>query len=135
MRVGPLRGSFRLPGCPQCGARVVAHLFRDPRTDQSDGEQGGRGKTDDVSFSYGVGGGFMFRVYQKNKNQGRARSNEDEDKVSSVYINLGLRYRKGGEAEYLTKGSITIDDGIVNYDVRESKTDIVMLQIGVVIAF
>ncbi len=90
---------------------------------------------EDVSFSYGVGGGFMFRVYQ-NKNQGRIRSNEDEDKVSSVYINLGLRYRKGGEAEYLTKGSITIDDdSIVTYDVRESKTDIVMLQIGVVIAF
>ena len=55
--------------------------------------------------------------------------------MSSVYINLGLSYRKGGEAEYLTKGSITIDDGIVTYDVRESKIDIVMLQIGVVVAF
>ncbi len=62
----------------------------------------------DVLFSYGVGGGFMFRVYQKNKNQGRTRStqDEDEDKVSSVYINLGLRYRKGGEAEYLQIGVV-----------------------------
>ncbi len=90
---------------------------------------------EDVSFSYGVGGGFMFRVYQKNKNQGRTRSDDDDNKVSSVYINLGLSYRKGGEAEYLTKGSITIDDGIVTYDARESKTDIMMLKIGVVIAF
>ena len=107
--------------------------IKDP--DEFDEDIASSKNLEDVSFSYGVGGGFMFRVYQKNKNQGRAGSNKDEDKVSSVYVNLGLRYKKGSEAEYLTKGSITIDDGIVTYDVRESKTDIVMVQIGVVIVF
>ena len=46
-------------------------------------------------------------------------------------LNLGARYHYGGKATYLRKGDITDNpDGTVTLNVRSSKTDLVLWQIG-----
>jgi hypothetical protein len=52
-------------------------------------------------------------------------------KYSAGAINLGARYFYGGRATYLTKGDIVDNpDGSVTLNTRESKTDLVLWQIG-----
>ncbi len=87
----------------------------------------------DVTFSYGVGGGLMFRVYQAPERKGIGRQ------LASVYIDLGLRYLKGGEAEYLREGDIEIvpregDDEVI-YHINKSTTDILTIHLGASFAF
>jgi hypothetical protein len=77
----------------------------------------------DWAFSYGVGAGFMFAIY----NEGGTR----------VMIDLKARYLYGTQAEYLTEGDIIINtqNATVSYNTRRSKTDILLAQIGVNIGF
>jgi hypothetical protein len=50
-------------------------------------------------------------------------------------LNLGAKYHYGGRATYLRKGDITDNpDGSVTLNVHESKTDLVLWQIGVTFA-
>ena len=76
---------------------------------------------DDAVLSYGAGGGLLIRVYSGSRN--------------TVFIDLGARYLFGGEAEYLEKGSIGRDNGVVTFDVTRSETNLLMLQIGVAANF
>jgi len=87
---------------------------------------------DDIAFSYGGGGGMMLRVYS-----GMHENDETgEEKPFQVFIDLGMRYLLGGEAEYLTKGSITItEDSRVLYSPSKSKTDLLNFHIGASVAF
>ncbi len=109
----------------------------------------------DFTFSYGVGAGLMFRVWGPSEdsdpftltdlaNTGSSNDEpeevgeEDEEaddgddgKLESVGIFLDVRYIQGGEADYLREGSIEIDGGKVSYDVRHSRTDIVIVRIGI----
>lgn len=102
----------------------------------------------DVVFSYGAGAGVMFRVWKPSDKSDpeedlawkddpdeeiegvEAGEGKDKVKVESIGIFLDARYLRGGEAEYLREGSITIEDGRVEYDVRRSRTDIVVFRIG-----
>jgi hypothetical protein len=81
---------------------------------------------DDATLSYGVGGGIQIRVY--NRPIG-------EDKPFAVFIDAGVRYLKGGEGEYLDEGAIKINDEKVALRVIKSKTDLLSIQIGVIITF
>jgi hypothetical protein len=47
-----------------------------------------------------------------------------------TFIDLRVRYIFGGRAEYLTEGSILVDDQEVTYLVYESRTDLLTFQIG-----
>ena len=106
----------------------------------------------DFTFSYGAGVGVMFRVWQPSADfdpekdlglnsdsedqetdgvRGEAAEEEDKVKLESVGIFLDVRYLRGGEADYLKEGSIMIEDGRVRYDVRHSRTDMVIFRIGV----
>ena len=62
---------------------------------------------------------------------------EDQDDFEDVaiFIDAGVRYLKGGKAEYLKKGSIRRENGSVLYDVNESTTDILTFRIGAVVNF
>jgi hypothetical protein len=52
-------------------------------------------------------------------------------KYSAGALNLGARYFYGGHATYLTKGDIVDNpDGSVTLNTRESKTDLVLWQVG-----
>jgi hypothetical protein len=47
-------------------------------------------------------------------------------------LNLGARYHYGARATYLKKGDITDNpDGTINLNPRNSKTDLVLWQLGV----
>ncbi len=82
---------------------------------------------DDVALSYGFGGGMMFNVWTGKPNI---------DDVTNVYIDLKIRYLYGGEAEYLKKGAISVsDNGNVSYDISESRTDMMLYQIGIAVGF
>ena len=80
-------------------------------------------KAEDTALNYGFGGGLMIRVF--------SGSGKPEDGLEAISIDLGLRYLKGGQAEYLKEGSIEIIDGTANYDIIRSNTDIITGHIGV----
>jgi hypothetical protein len=73
---------------------------------------------DDFAFSYGLGGGLLIKLGRK-----KARGIES-------FIDLRVRYIFGGKAEYLTKGSILVENEELTYIVYESRTDLLTLQIG-----
>ncbi|MFC1651177.1 hypothetical protein ACFL2X_06360 [Candidatus Latescibacterota bacterium] len=81
----------------------------------------------DSALSYGFGGGIMCNVW--------SGTNQTTDDVK-VYIDLKIRYLYGGEAEYLKKGAISIDDNNnVANDIIESETDMMLYKIGLAISF
>ncbi|MFC1552185.1 hypothetical protein ACFL6P_06410 [Candidatus Latescibacterota bacterium] len=82
---------------------------------------------DDIVLSYGFGGGVMLKVWS---------GTIPEMDTGSVYIDLKVRYLSGGEAEYLKEGAIAMgDNGKVTYDITESRTDMMLYQIGVSVGF
>lgn len=85
---------------------------------------------EDYAWSYGAAGGLMFRV-SKNENR-----DQETKSFSEIFLNLKVSYLYGSNAEYLKEGSIRyVGAGKVEYDVKESKTDLLGLHIGVVIVF
>lgn len=127
LRIQPSQGKV-LPYLD--GLAGFSYLTTDTRIkDQGDYEQIASSKIfSDFTFSYGVGTGLQFCVYdalEKNKN----------NDLMAVYIDVGIQFLKGGIAEYLKEGSIEIDDGDVFYDKKESATDITVMKIGVSFAF
>jgi hypothetical protein len=76
---------------------------------------------DDTAFSYGLGGGIKFRVYNTSTKQ--------------AFINLKARYLLGGEANYLQPGSIDITNSVLTFDDSKSKTDLLTLHLGVAFKF
>jgi hypothetical protein len=75
---------------------------------------------DDFAFSYGIGAGMRFLVWDGSAvGQGR------------VYINTHVRYVIGGEAEYILPGSLTTSNGSVNFETSSSRTDLLSFGLGV----
>jgi hypothetical protein len=75
----------------------------------------------DTAFSYGFGGGLQIPL--------------TKGRESRVVLDMGVRYLRGGRAEYLREGSIREVDGLVVYDVLSSRTDVLTVQAGVTIRF
>jgi opacity protein-like surface antigen len=75
----------------------------------------------DTSFSYGVGGGLQVPLMG--------------GRESRLLLDMGVRYLRGGRAEYLREGSIREVDGSVVYDVLSSRTDVLTVQVGVMFRF
>jgi hypothetical protein len=78
----------------------------------------------DGAFSYGGGAGVLILVYSP-----------EDGSISDVFVDLGVRYTYGGEAEYLKEGSIRNVGGRVVYDSMKSKTDLLIFQIGASVRF
>ena len=82
---------------------------------------------DDLTSSYGVGCGIMFKAYDA----GVSAVN-----LMQIYVDLKVRYLYSGEAEYLKEGAISIDENAkVHYDVSKSKTDLMLFQLGFIFSF
>jgi len=77
----------------------------------------------DFAISYGLGGGLMIRLYQSQKS------------AFAVLLDLGIRYLKGGKAEYLKEGDILREDGMIIYNTNYSNTDLFSTHIGVAFSF
>jgi hypothetical protein len=78
----------------------------------------------DGAFSYGGGAGLMFLVHRAN-----------DGSVMDLFVDLGARYVFGGEAEYLKEGSIRNVNGRVVYDILKSRTDLLVVQVGISVRF
>lgn len=76
---------------------------------------------DDFAFCYGGGAGLLIRVFER----------ETNENPFCMDIDLGFRYLNGGEADYLKKGDIEIEDGKVIYHTNHSRTDLFTVNIGV----
>jgi hypothetical protein len=76
---------------------------------------------DDFAWSYGFGGGIKIKVA------------EDLQDVSTLFVDLKVRYLLGSQAEYLTEGGVIINqsNGTVTYDTKQSETDMLSIHIGV----
>jgi len=81
---------------------------------------------DDVALAYGLGGGVMVPVWM---------SSGENGSVQTILIDVGGRYLKGEEAEYLKEGSLRRENGSVTFDPTKSRTDMVKLQVGVAVRF
>jgi len=81
----------------------------------------------DLVLSYGAGSGLMIQLFSKQGNQ--------KSGPFAMYLDLAVRYLKGGRAEYLIEDSVRLEDDRVVYDVYTSVTDIVTGYIGVSFSF
>ncbi len=121
LRIQPPGGAFR----PYADGVIGFHyLFTQTTIESREEDIASDTNFDDGVFSYGGGGGIMFQVYD-----GAA------SKPVNVYVDVGARYLKGGKARYLKEGSIRREDGRVLYDIEESKTDLLAINIGVTVSF
>jgi hypothetical protein len=82
---------------------------------------------DDWALTYGAGAGAILRALDVRSRQGRS--------VFSLYLEIGLRYLKGGTAEYLRERSIIRDNGSLSYVPLISTTDLVKSHFGIVFRF
>ncbi len=78
---------------------------------------------DDLAFSYGMGGGVRMQL-----TTGRLGKDGPYGRVT---VHAGIRYLFGSTAEYLQRGSITVEDDDLVYEVGRSRTDMLVPQFGV----
>ncbi len=74
----------------------------------------------DQALSYGLGGGIRIRIVEFNKS----------DNPLSLYLNLNTRYLFGGEAQYLRKGAVEIQDDRLIMEIQRSRSDLLFFSIG-----
>lgn len=92
----------------------------------------------DGTWVWGGGGGLRFRVWEgRPEDQEGAQRADTSFARSRAYIDLGARYLKGSEVEYLKEGSLVTDDGEFDIDPRLARSEIEVVQyhIGVTVTF
>jgi hypothetical protein len=82
----------------------------------------------DFTYNLGFGGGLKLLVWQKKIDMALTELRE-------ALIDIKFTYIKGGEAEYLKKGSISRDLGSISYETIQSNTDLLQLRIGMSFGF
>jgi len=110
----------------------MQHLTTDTRLNDNDGyneygHSSGTNHINDTVLSYGFGGGLMFRLIGVRHPSRRGGFSMD--------LEAGVRYLRGGFAEYMTKGDIVVTDTEIIYYVSESRTDAVTGKIGLSFSF
>lgn len=129
LRVQPQTGVFR----PYFEGLLGFHyLWTESKVEDErfeDSEIAASTNLDDFAFSYGAGGGLMFRVYQG--------ETEQPGQGIEVLVDLKARYLYGGEAKYYDKDSITEDANgapvLLEENALQSETDMLNFSIGVVV--
>jgi hypothetical protein len=79
---------------------------------------------DDFALSYGVGAGLLFRV----------AAGDDDGTPFEAFLEVGARYLLGEKAQYLAPGA-PAEGGAPVVRVRESETNLIRPQLGLVIQF
>lgn len=83
---------------------------------------------DDLAFSYGLGAGARIALL-------RILRRDRPDRGMTLDLDIGLRWLKGGRADYLKKGSVHRENGVVTYDICTSRTDLCLAGIGLSFSF
>jgi opacity protein-like surface antigen len=78
-------------------------------------------------LSYGLGGGLAMDLAHF--------LGPDKKTHSSIILDIGIRYIRGGTADYLMPGDIEIIGDTVNYIISRSRTDMLTPRIGVSFSF
>ena len=86
---------------------------------------------DDFTFSRGVGGGVMVPLHTFN-DQASGSSNSGSIPVT-LLLDFKIRYMYGGNADYLTEGSIDRSGEEYIYNVSKSETDLLYFRLGLLI--
>jgi hypothetical protein len=128
LRLQPPAGAFR----PYVDGLVgMSYLFTDSRiqdVDRNRPEIASSTNFDDLTFSYGGSVGMQARLV-RGVDQKSGRPYE-------FGLDARLRYLRGGEADYLKRGSISQDSaGNLTYEVERSRTDLLLPQLGLVVRF
>jgi hypothetical protein len=127
LRVQPAKGVFR----PYVdGLLGFNYLFTQTKIESGELQVAESTNFDDFAFSYGGGTGIMIKVYD-----GSRKKKTKDFHLAAVLIDARVRYLKGSEAEYLQEGSIRTEGTEVIYDVSESNTDLLTVQIGAIAEF
>ncbi len=92
------------------------------RDDFSDEDIASDTNFSDTTSSYGAGGGVQIHL-------------ADTGRRSQIVFDTKVRYLRGGNADYLKKGSIIRTPNGVFFDVLSSRTDMVTLHFGVTFRF
>jgi hypothetical protein len=126
LRFQPQNGPFRpyFEGLLGLNYLWTESTVKDER--YTDKEIAGSTNLGDIAFSYGAGGGLMYRIY-------RGQTDQPGQGVE-VFLDFRLRYVYGGEAKYFTRKSIREIDGAIVLDERyadKSKTDMMLAMLGV----
>ncbi len=126
LRFQPQTGVFRpyFEGLLGMNVLWTESTVKDERYE--DKEIAGSTNLTDVAFSYGGGGGIMFRVYRGETDQ--------PGKGVEVFVDFKVRYLYGGEAKYFTEKSIREINGALVLDERyadKSATDMLLGLLGV----
>ncbi len=108
--------------------------LEDTRTDEviiSDTNQS------DATWAWGGGGGLRFQVWESTPDPQQEAARGPDLTRSRLYVDVGVRYLKGNEVEYLKEGSLVTDDGEFDIDPRLARSEIEMVQyqIGVSVTF
>lgn len=132
----------RVPGSIQPYVQAVAGggffytttSLEDTRTDEviiSDTNQS------DATWMWGGGGGMRFRVWESMPDPQEDAARGRAVPRSRLYVDVGARYLKGNEVEYLKEGSLVTDDGEFDIDPRlaRSEIEVVQYQVGVSVSF
>lgn len=128
LRMQPSRGRLR----PYLDALLgLNHLRTDTRV-EDDGwdNQEAIASTNwiqDTAVSYGMGGGLMIPL--------RYHSNRRGKGSTGIYLDIGMRFLKGGRAEYMVENREIETGGAPLYDVVASKTDLLTAHIGISFMF
>jgi hypothetical protein len=106
----------------------VNYLYTETTVESDDTHEDVASSTnqDDAALAYGVGGGVMVPVWGRDPQTGG---------LQQVLLDAGVRYVKGGEAEYLREGSIRRRGDRVEFDPIESRTDMLNVHLGVMFRF
>jgi hypothetical protein len=105
---------------------VDGDSFFDPGTDAVVGRTVTNSTVlDDFALSYGAGAGLLIRVAK----------GKDDGMPFEAFFEVGARYLFGEEARYLLEAAPLGEDEMPRVLVRESKTDMIRPQLGLVIQF
>jgi hypothetical protein len=105
---------------------VDGDSFFDPGTDAVVGRNVTNSTViDDFALSYGAGAGLLIRVAQ----------GDDDGMPFEAFFEVGARYLIGEEATYLLESAPVAEGETPTVLVRESKTDLIRPQLGLVIQF
>jgi hypothetical protein len=91
-----------------------------------------RNNLNDTVLSYGGDLGLMLMVVEKPL---KLKEQSTKNRKWAILIDSRVRYLKGGEAEYLIKGSISRVNNELVYNIKKSPTDLLGIQLGITLNF
>ena len=90
---------------------------------------------DDWAMTWGGGAGLQLLVHETTSEVFNGLGEEMKTVPTKIFVNIGTRYMFGNEATYLKKGSVRVNNGQVTYETSRSKTDMMIIQLGVTVKF